>query len=91
MRVNGVRWLLTLMVLAVTPFAGVVGSRRAEDGAGIGSSGAEPVNPFERREVLVPRVGPAHCPFATHDPCPGNCRLCASYRLYPGHPGRMVA
>ncbi len=66
-------------------------ARRSGRGAGVRPSVIGAAAELETFDVPVPRLQPVHCPFADSNPCPGNCRVCVKYRLFPGSPGRLVA
>ncbi|MGC8471782.1 MAG: hypothetical protein ACP5PM_05760 [Acidimicrobiales bacterium] len=66
-------------------------ARRSGSGAGTRPSVTGAVAELETFDVPVPRLQPVHCPFADSNPCPGDCRVCVKYRLFPGSPGRLVA
>lgn len=83
MRIIGSAWLSLSALAVVGPLAVLPGRRRA-------SAHKTNATPGEL-DVSVPAVAPVHCPFATQNPCPNDCRICVAYRLYPGSPGRMIA
>ena len=102
-----VGWVLVAVIpLALAPLtfglanAALVGAaflaaprlaRRGERGTGARTMVTGAAAELETFDVPVPRLQPVHCPFADSNPCPGDCRVCVKYRLYPGSPGRLVA
>ena len=83
-----------VVLAALAPFAMVLVGRKTTPGRPYARTGQDVTGMTgapEELDISVPRLSPAYCPLADSNPCSGDCRICVKYRLYPGHPGRLVA